>query len=324
MLEYGTTSGTTLPLVGSLACPNYEASYTNTGIESAVETFLQNPATIGWEPEYFSSSSWPSFPENGVGWEANSTLNLSSGSKRNAEALGDDKPRKRNLRSAKYDVIKFIDSETAKCKTAGLPLPEESYYSADIQAQILDVASDRSIENAQKLLLCIGSSQSVANLQAAIHSWRTQADIESWQLTRSPSNSATFNIIESINQDIVCLNLLRRYHILRLFEECKGCETPSSSGYVQFLGGINSASRKSGNPRNNAEAEVTAAMMKETFPHLQSGTREYTQKESSVKSLRQLGKRFHILTTHFGRGILAFIPYHDLPGHLDLGISDRT
>lgn len=319
--------------MGPLVCQNDGIPHIHTVIESesATPTQIQSLSRARWETSHSSSSGSASFSENAVEFEANSTHNSFTGSrKRTAEALRNNKTQnhnssnKRAIRATNYQVAMFIDTETAKCKAAGLSSPEESYYSADIQAQILDLAHDRSIENARKLLLYIGSSQSVAALQAAIQSWRTQENIESWQLSRSLSKPETFKIIEGINRAIVCLNLIRRYHVLHLFEECGGCETPSSVGYVQFSNNINRTSRSHGNPRNNAEAEVAKAMMNEIFPHLQPGTQEYTEKATVVKSLRQLGRKFHILTKHFGRGILALIPYHDLPGQPDcLGISDN-
>lgn len=326
---YGATSGTPV-FKGPLVCQNDDVPHMHTMIEgeSVTPTQIQSASRAGWETSHSSSSSSASFSENAVEFKANSTHSSLTGSrKRNAEAVGSNETQnhkpsnKRAIRATNYQVARFIDTETTKCKAAGLPSPEESYYTADTQAQILGLAHDRSIENARKLLLYMGSSQSVAALQAAIQSWRTQANIESWQLSRSLSKPETFKIIEGINRDIVCLNLIRRYHVLHLFEECGGCETPSSVGYVQFS---NTISRNLGNPRNNAEAEVAKAMMNEIFPHLQPGTQEYTEKATAVKSLRQLGRRFHILTTHFGRGILALLPYHDLPGQPDcFGISDN-
>jgi len=330
VLENGTTSENPV-FMWPLVCQNDGVSHIHTVIESesATPTRIQSPSRAGWETSH-SSSSTASFSENAIESEANSTHNSLTGSrKRNAEALGNNETQnhkssnKRAIRVTNYQVARFIDTETAKCKAAGLPSPEESYYSADTQAQILDLASDQLIENARKLLLYMGSSQSVAALQAAIQSWRTQANIESWQLSRSLSKPETFKIIEGINRDIVCLNLIRRYHVLHLFEECGGCETPSSIGYVQFSNIINKTSRNSGNPLNIAEAKVAKAMMNEIFPHLLRGTQEYAEKATAVKNLRRLGRKFHVLTTHFGRGILALLPHHDLPGQPDcLGVSD--
>ncbi|KAF7597122.1 hypothetical protein BBP40_009460 [Aspergillus hancockii] len=110
-------------------------------------------------------------------------------------------------------------------------------------------------------------------LKKAILGWRTQTGIVSWRLSKSASKAEAFQIIENMSQDMMCLSLLRRYYILRLFEDCRGCDTPSFTGFVSVCGnGV--LSRKRGNPLNNAENDLTTAMMKEIFPALQPGTQE--------------------------------------------------
>ncbi|PYH64015.1 uncharacterized protein BO88DRAFT_439060 [Aspergillus vadensis CBS 113365] len=159
-------------------------------------------------------------------------------------------------------------------------------------------------------------------LKKAILGWRTQTGIASWQLSKSASKAEAFHIIENMNQDMMCLSLLRRYYILRLFEDCRGCDTPSFAGFVSVQGnGV--LSRKRGNPLNNAENDLTTAMMKEIFPALLPGTQEYDDKRGAVNFYRKLGRKFHMLTSSFGKGILALMPHYDLPGGPDISISDN-
>ncbi|KAB8239959.1 hypothetical protein BDV35DRAFT_159090 [Aspergillus flavus] len=121
---------------------------------------------------------------------------------------------------------------------------------------------------------------------------------------------------------MMCLTLLRRYYIFRLFEDCRGCDMPSLTGFVSVHGnGVLSSKR--GNPLNNAENDLTTAMMKEMFLALRPGTQEYDSKRGAVNFYRKLSRKFHMLTSSFGKGILALMPYYDLPGEPDMSISDN-
>ncbi|KAB8239917.1 hypothetical protein BDV35DRAFT_399136 [Aspergillus flavus] len=187
---------------------------------------------------------------------------------------------------------------------------------------IVKLVKDTSTELPIKLLLCVATSQSVVVLKKAILGWRTQTGIASWQLSKSASKAEAFQIIENMNQNMMCSALLRRYYILRLFEDCRGCDMPSLTGFVSVRGnGV--PSRKRGNPLNNAEKDLTTAMMKEMFPALRPGTQEYDNKRGAVNFYRKLGRKFHMLTSSFGKGILALMPYYDLPGEPDMSISDN-
>ena len=230
------------------------------------------------------------------------------------------KPR---LRSADDQAILFVACESEKCKARGLRTPEDSYYNPDVQKQIQSLTNNRSMEIFRRLLLYVASAQAITLLREAVRSWRTQTNFGSWQISQTLSKAETFNIIQGIDQSIACLSLFRRYYILRLFENCGGCETPSYTRFVLSSGDFGTAGKKAGNPLNNAEAEVTAAMMGEIYPNLQPGTQEHKEKSSVVNFLRLLARRFRTLTTHFGEGILALIPYQDLPGQQDLSISDN-
>ncbi|KAF4244382.1 hypothetical protein CNMCM8980_010194 [Aspergillus fumigatiaffinis] len=216
----------------------------------------------------------------------------------------------------------FLTRESEKCSLLRIAAPEESYYAPDIQMEIAKLVKDTSTELPKKLLLCVATSQSVVLLKKGILGWRTQTGIAPWQLSKSASKAEAFQIIENMNQDMMCLSLLRRYYILRLFEDCRGCDTPSFAGFVSVQGnGV--LSRKRGNPLNNAENDLTTAMMKEIFPALKPGTQEYDDKRGAVNFYRKLGRKFHMLTSSFGKGILALMPYYDLPGGPDMSISDN-
>ncbi|PYH42935.1 uncharacterized protein BP01DRAFT_403803 [Aspergillus saccharolyticus JOP 1030-1] len=228
----------------------------------------------------------------------------------------------RSQRSLNDRLEPFLARESERCRALGIAVPEESYYKPEIQMEVAKLVKDTPTELPKKLLLGVATSQSVVILKKAIVGWRTQTGIVSWQLSKSASKAEAFQIIESMSQDMMCLALLRRYYILRLFEDCRGCDTPSFTGFVS-VSGSGVLSRKRGNPLNNAENDLTTAMMKEIFPALQPGTQEYDVKRGAVNLYRKLGRKFHMLASTFGKGILALMPYYDLPGEPEMSISDN-
>ncbi|OJJ65743.1 hypothetical protein ASPBRDRAFT_139496 [Aspergillus brasiliensis CBS 101740] len=238
------------------------------------------------------------------------------------ETQGSKAKVRRSQRFTNDRLEPFLTRESEKCRALRIAAPEESYYAPDIHMEIAKLVKDTSTELPKKLLLCVATSQSVVILKKAILGWRTQTGIASWQLSESASKAEAFHIIENMNQDMMCLSLLRRYYILRLFEDCRGCDTPSFAGFVSVQGnGV--LSRKRGNPLNNAENDLTTAMMKEIFPALLPGTQEYDDKRGAVNFYRKLGRKFHMLTSSFGKGILALMPHYDLPGGPDISMSDN-
>ncbi|KAE8340770.1 hypothetical protein BDV24DRAFT_151665 [Aspergillus arachidicola] len=205
-----------------------------------------------------------------------------------------------------------------------LQTPQESYFTVEVESRLLKACNNRSVEVAKKLLLCIGSSQSILSLQDAIQSWRTGTDIRFLQMSHCSSKADTFDIISKMSQGIACLYLFRRYHIVRLFERCGGFEAPSISGFVAAPVNRSAVLKRPGNPLKNAETELNVAMMKEVLPHLKPGTSEYEERYSSVNNLRLLARRYRILQARFGEGILALIPNPDQSRHTGLGISESS
>lgn len=235
-------------------------------------------------------------------------------------------PRKRKTQKLidDGDMGIFLCRETLKCKAQGLPAPGESYYNLAIQEWSSTITDDRIRKIAQRLLLGISSPQAITNLQVAIQSWRVRADAQSLQLSEPQSKPETFLLIEKINQDIEYLLLLRRYYILRLFELCGGCDTPSCSGFVQETPeGSTATEKRGGNMRNNAEREVAECMIREIFPQIHRESREYEEKLRTAILLRKIGKRHHAISRRFGKGILAMIPFHEALGDPNLEVTDN-
>ncbi|KAE8141225.1 hypothetical protein BDV38DRAFT_296745 [Aspergillus pseudotamarii] len=236
---------------------------------------------------------------------------------------GDQRKAKQVRRQKDSPTESFLAQESIKCQENRLPTPQESYFTADIARAIERVDHKLSKDVLERLILGSGSAQSVLVVQEAIQTWRGRADLSYLQISNHSSKAQTYNNISLISQQITGLNLFRRYQISYLFEECGGCETPSLSGFVATPGYIVSGERRAGNPRNNAEAELTRAMMKQVLPHVKRESSEWRKGYKDVSNLRILARRFHILQGRFGRGILALIPYPLQSYQTGLELSDN-
>ena len=83
------------------------------------------------------------------------------------------------------------------------------------------------------------------------------------------------------------------------------------------------AGGKTGNPGHNDEAHVTERMMKEVFPSLQPGCKDYESKRRSMSRLRVLGRRLHMFAERFGNSSLAFMQPCKVSGDFEKPISDH-
>jgi hypothetical protein len=237
---------------------------------------------------------------------------------------GETKKLRKCIAGENGDIMIFLSQESLKCTAYSLPAPDESYWNVAVRGWMSTATNDRSFEVAKGLLLGVASPQAVANLQATIQSWRVRPVSYSLQVSHLPSKPEIFHLIEKIDQEIGTLRLFRRYYVLDLFEMCGGCETPSCSGFVQQCPErLNAAGKQSGNLRYRAEHEVTESMMREIFPHLRPGMREYQGKLNEVKSLRRVGRKLYILAQRFGKGILAMIPYQESSDQPDMVVTDK-
>lgn len=175
----------------------------------------------------------------------------------------------------------------------------------------------------EKIEVHIASPLSVTILQDIIRNCRAQTGPASWKFTQQLSPFERYRVIESMDQNIAYLHLLKRYHILQLFEECGGANTRSSVGIVLTTPqDFENPQKRLGNPEKNAKADLTRSMLKTIFPDLQQDTSEYKAKYKVMTRLRKLGGRLYILSKEFGRGIIGLMPNDGLTGLSGKLISD--
>ncbi|GAB1198433.1 hypothetical protein APSETT444_007752 [Aspergillus pseudonomiae] len=247
-----------------------------------------------------------------------------SKSKRSANISFDSQKKLKQGRRQRYNsMVRFLEEETMKCHAKSLRPPQESYFTAEIEMAIQNPDLKQWEEVSKRLILGSGSSLSVLFLKEAIQTWRARADMPHLQISKHSSKAETYANISLIDQRITGLNLFRRYHISHLFEACGGHETPSVSRFIATPAFTASGIKRAGNPLKNAESEMTTAMMKKMLPGLEPGSSEYKKGYKDVNNLRLLARRFHTLQEHFGKGILALIPYPQHPHQPGLELSDN-
>ncbi|KAL4901192.1 hypothetical protein BDW74DRAFT_187847 [Aspergillus multicolor] len=224
----------------------------------------------------------------------------------------------RKKRKRTFDEIEdFVSYERKKCMAANTSLPEESYFAPEIQKRLNNLP-----KLATKLILGIGSAQSLVNLRQAIQRWRSEEDTALLKSRLSLTKVARFTIIRNIDGETAYLSILKRYHILELFKQCGGHETPSCSGFV-LVPGEPTTNKKIGNPHNNAEAEVTACILRDMYPNLKPTCAEYRPTLESLKQYRQLGRRFWAITLQYGQGVLALLPSGDPPADQGIFMANK-
>jgi hypothetical protein len=119
-----------------------------------------------------------------------------------------------------------------------------------------------------------------------------------------------------LDQKSEAAQLVRRYHIVALFVACGGPAVRSITGFVNTTSNnFLQQKRCFGNPVNIEDANVASVMMRELYPDLQVGQPAYEAKLKHIKKLRKLGKRLHMLTENFGRGLLGLM--------VSLGMDDN-
>jgi hypothetical protein len=224
----------------------------------------------------------------------------------------------RNKRKRTLDETEaFVSYERKKCMAAKTSLPEESYFAPEIQKQLTNLP-----KLATKLILGIGSAQSLVNLRQALQRWRSEEDTALLKSRLSLTKVARFTIIRNIDGETAYLSILKRYHILELFKQCGGHETPSCSGFV-LVPGKPTTNKTIGNPHNNAEAEVTAGILRDMYPDLKPTCAEYKPTLESLKQYRQLGRKFWAITAQYGPGVLALLPSGDPPADQGIFMTNK-
>lgn len=213
--------------------------------------------------------------------------------------------------------------DTEKCKSQGLPPPRETYFSPYIQDRVLELNCKFSDASCTMLAQIAGSSSIVA-LKEALECSRSWPQIQSWRITGHATLHERIAIIGDLEVREMYCALLKRYHVMELFRNCGGSDSRRTTKMIICTGReILQPGGRTGNPSHHDEAYVTERMMKEVFPNLQPGSKDYESKRRSMSRLRVLGRRLHMFAERFGNSSLAFMQPCKVPGDPEKPISDN-
>jgi len=219
------------------------------------------------------------------------------------------------------DVIgTYLIEEERKCQAWGHRTPQDTFLTPPIQQAIQNLGKGKT-EVLAKILIHIGSPCLIGGLQDILESCKTQERCMAPETMNTFSRAERISLIASLSHTMSLCQLRRRYHVLQLFKDCGGPST-STWGIAMTPSNPVHPSTKRGNPFNRSVADVTARMIQETFPDVESSTDEYTTKYRWISYLRRLGQRLHMLETRFGEGVLGLMLDQGLAG-TDVGITDK-
>ncbi|OAF98582.1 uncharacterized protein CC84DRAFT_1106065 [Paraphaeosphaeria sporulosa] len=157
--------------------------------------------------------------------------------------------------------------------------------------------------------LTIGSSQTLLNFRAMLHTARNLSHIFSYIVTATLRPREIYaEICRLGNQEALCV-LLRRYHVIQLFKTVQDSlfrehglivQTPSTH--------ITGQRAMPGNPVNRAQANLTEEVLGMILPGPANGTPQYQKTRRHVSQLRRLANILTMWTDRYGFGVLALLP----------------
>ena len=203
--------------------------------------------------------------------------------------------------------------DTEKCKAQNLPLPRETFFNPHIEARVLEL-NCKVTDASYTILAQIAGSSSIVALKEALECSRSWPQIQNWRVSEHATRHERFAIIGDLEvREMYCALLKSGGSDSRITTKvvmCTGREILHGSGRI-------------GNPSHIDEANVTDRMMKEVFPSLQPGCRDYESRRRSMSRLRVLGRRLQMFADKFGNSSLAFMQPCKVTGDPEKPISDH-
>ncbi|PYH78047.1 hypothetical protein BO82DRAFT_343412 [Aspergillus uvarum CBS 121591] len=230
-------------------------------------------------------------------------------------------PTKKRPQKEDSRLTAYLECEESRCADLDWPFPTETYYTENIQVALRSQAKSRNLITCQRLILCVGSAESLITLREAIRFWREDANQSLGLPLQALTASDLLGLIESNAETISYHLILQRYYILELFQKSGGADTPSCTGFLVVDYDGNNVNRRPGNPVHSMDTDVSKRILQEVEPLLDGNSPEYKHRLETIKSLRALGMKYHTLTSNFGPGILALIPSSEHIGQIGVTIS---
>ncbi|KAF2007623.1 hypothetical protein P154DRAFT_614925 [Amniculicola lignicola CBS 123094] len=190
-------------------------------------------------------------------------------------------------------------------------------------AQIGELSGDASqVMQLRLLYFTIGSCQTLIGFKETLRVVRGMSN--DFMYAPGPDLCCTERFREICrldHQEALCV-LLRRYHVVKLFETELANLRQSNGVVVETPSTFNMGhSAKSGNPAVRVQAELTDGVLGKIRPDLERGTREFRRIRLQISQLRRLAKVLQILSETYGFGILALLPSG--PAYSEFNLTDN-
>jgi hypothetical protein len=215
----------------------------------------------------------------------------------------------------------YLEKERLRCEERSTPGPFETFFKPEIQQELLSSGNDAYSNALQTICVTIASPESLVTLQHLLRCYRAGERSHTPGPAQLLSIKERVSVIGAIDQEVAYMCLLRRCHILELYE---GNLPESSDGFVLSTQHTVAAQgpRTSGNPRQIAERNIRKTIMEQICPDMNPASREYRQNDDRIKMWRKLGQRLYMMKMRFGYGILGLLQY-DWGIESALNITDK-
>ncbi|KAL5400685.1 hypothetical protein PMIN03_012167, partial [Paraphaeosphaeria minitans] len=171
--------------------------------------------------------------------------------------------------------------------------------------------------------LTIGSSQTLLNFRAMLHTARNPSDIYPYTVTTTLQPWERYAEICRLGREEALCVLLRRYHVVQLFKTAKASLFQEHGVIVQTpRTHVTGQRAMPGNPVNRAQANLTEEVLGMILPGPANGTPHYQKTRRHVSQLRRLANILAIWTDRYGFGVLALLPSG--PNESGLNFNDYT
>lgn len=212
------------------------------------------------------------------------------------------RPSKRRLIRGMIDDC--LTQERIKRMTENLTPPDDDYLRPEVQDRIIGLED----EFFATVLVKIAGPQQIVALREVICNERNHRDLRPFLFMDEMSLGKRLGVIIGLDKKLAATQLLRWYHILRLFEDCGGRDALSSSGNMNTTPATFSTEKQGrGNPVHKRDSLVAKTMVHHCFPRIPPDSDDFKSKLGVMKRIRQLGKRLHMLTEKFRPGVLGLI-----------------
>lgn len=236
------------------------------------------------------------------------------------------RPRERRNRNLSKHLSSYLSTEQEKCSKYGLSGPQETFLSEGV-INHLKTFGQTHWEDLLRMQIGICSSEAVATLRDIVITLRDSRRSHLPSPFRQYSAAQRFSIIENLMSRVEHLTLLKRCHVLKLWEDVCAPSFDESRWISIDMALVNRTDRvkRAGNPHNYASSECTKKLLSEIFPAVTAGSPNYTNIYQKVKRLEKLGRRLHLLKVPFGEGILGLIQCTDSATHISsqFNITDQ-